>query len=378
MRRPAGMMFKEARLENVGPIRQASIASHRLTVFVGPNNSGKSIASRLIHAARRLGTSSGPPAGPDGAAAVLRGAGIEWPDAVTRSMPSGRLELGAGNGAGGTVLNFGDGAAAGGAAPQPPCSDPAPAAEHGMYVPSGRTGIVQSFFTLLQARGDLADSLLRALAGRHGSGGAQPKALGTGPGTGRQMPEYLEQFYGIVLEALSRGLDRRTEEMFSRVFPGSIRSSKDAGPPEIVYVDPLGFEARVGPAASGVAAVLPIMVALNRVGPAGMLVVEEPEENVEPIRQLRLVDEIVRAALGRRISLVLTTHSDFVVHAVLGMVHSGAIDPADLGLYYFRRRRGSYTDVEQIPVNSAGEAEQELFDEALDALAKGSVIPVPP
>ena len=89
-------MFEEARLENVGPIRRASIGAHRLTVFVGPNNSGKSIASRLIHAARRLGTSSGPPAGPDGAAAVLRGAGIEWPDAVTRPMPSGRLELGGG------------------------------------------------------------------------------------------------------------------------------------------------------------------------------------------------------------------------------------------------------------------------------------------
>ena len=378
MRRPAGMMFEEARLENMGPIRQALIGAHRLTVFVGPNNSGKSIASRLIHAARRLGPSSGPPTGPDGAAAVLRGAGIEWPDAVTRSMPSGRLELG-GNGAGGTVLNFGDGAAAGGAAPPPPpCPDPAPAAEHGMYVPSGRAGIVQSLFTLLQTRGDLADSLLRALAGRHVPGGAQPEALGTGPGTGRQMPEYLEQFYGIVLEAFSRGLDRRTEEMFSRVFPGSIKQSKAAGLPEIVYVDPHGFEARVGSAASGAAAVLPIMVALNRVGPAGMLVVEEPEENVEPIRQLRLVDEIVRASLGRRISLVLTTHSDFVVHAVLGMVHSGAIDPADLGLYYFRRRRGSYTDVERIPVNGAGEAEQELFDEALDALAKGSVIPVPP
>lgn len=371
------MMFEEARLENMGPIRQASIGAHRLTVFVGPNNSGKSIASRLIHAAHRLGPSSGPPAGPGGAAAVLRGAGIEWPDAVTRSMPSGRLEL-AGNGAGCTVLTFGDGAAAGGAAPPPPRPDPAPAAEHGMYVPSGRTGIVQSLFTLLQARGDLASSLLRALAGRDGLGGAQPEALGPGPGTGRQVPEYLEQFYGTVLEAFSRGLDRRTEEMFSRVFPGSIRSSKGAGLPGIVYVDPFGFEARVGPAASGVAAVLPIMVALNRVAPAGLLVVEEPEESVEPIRQLRLVDEIVQAALGRRINLVLTTHSDFVVHAVLGMVHSGAIDPADLGLYYFRRRRGSYTDVERIPVNGAGEAEQELFDEALDALAKGSVIPVPP
>ena len=118
----------------------------------------------------------------------------------------------------------------------------------------------------------------------------------------------------------------------------------------------------------------PIVAAMHRVEPGGTLIVEEPEAHMEPMRQLRLVDEIVRAAQKRDISIVLTTHSDFVVNAILGMVHNEVIGPADLGLYYFQRRRESYTDVEKIPVTGSGEAEQDMFSEALDALAKGSVI----
>ena len=92
------------------------------------------------------------------------------------------------------------------------------------------------------------------------------------------------------------------------------------------------------------------------------------------MKQLRLVNEIVRVALKRDVNLVLTTHSDFVVSAILGMVHNEVIGPSDLGLYYFRRQRESYTDVERVPVTRSGEAELDMFSESLDALAKGSVI----
>ena len=66
------------------------------------------------------------------------------------------------------------------------------------------------------------------------------------------MPEYLEQFYSIVLETFSEGIDRRTRGMFSRVFPGLIKTSNACGPPTAVYVDPLGTETKIGSAASGV------------------------------------------------------------------------------------------------------------------------------
>ena len=388
------MRYEEVRLENIGPIRRAAIGRHRVSVFVGPNNSGKSIASRLMHAACRLDLSAGVQAsldddaaegGGDAAAArahaVLRGAGIEWPDIVTHSMPSGRLELRA-NGSGDTVLDFGAGALPDKALVLRSALDPVlgSASEHSIYVPAGRTGTIQSLFTLMQVKNDLFNSVLRMLAEDHGwgSGRTRPKVSAPQLSIRRQMPEYLEQFYSIALETFSGGFDERTAAMFSRVFQGSIKMSEAFGRPAIVYTDPLGFETEIGSAASGVVSAFPIMVAASRIGQAGTLIIEEPEEHLEPIRQLKIVAEIVRTALERDVNLVLTTHSDFVVHAVLGMVRDGAVDSGDLGLYYFQRRRGSYTEVESIPVNKAGEAEQELFDEAIDALAYGSVVPDAP
>lgn len=395
---PAGMRFGEVRFENIGPIRRAAIGAHRLSVFVGPNNSGKSIVSRIIHSARRLdvsagvqvslddGTALGGGAGGGDAAAVradavLRGAGIEWSSIVTHSMPSGRIELAGWNGSGGTALDFGSNALPDRASLLLSLAGSilGSASKHSIYVPAGRTGTIQSFFTLMQIKNDLFNSILRTLsAGQgHGRERIRPRTA-LQLGVNQQMPEYLEQFYSIVLEAFSGGFDGRTEGMFSRVFPGSIKTSSVSGTPTVIYIDPLGAETRIGSAASGVASALPIMVAVNRLGPAGTLVVEEPEEHIEPIRQIKLVDEMVKAASARDVSMVITTHSPFVAHAVLGLVGNGTMKSGDLGMYYFRRRQGSYTDVEKIPVNRAGEAEQELFDEAIDALAYGSVVPNAP
>ena len=40
-----GMKWSEIRLRDVGPIEQGTIGNNRVNVFVGPNNSGKSIRS---------------------------------------------------------------------------------------------------------------------------------------------------------------------------------------------------------------------------------------------------------------------------------------------------------------------------------------------
>lgn len=127
----------------------------------------------------------------------------------------------------------------------------------------------------------------------------------------------------------------------------------------------------MGLAGSGALSALPVVAALHSVGPGGALAVEEPEAGIDPLGQLGFASGLIRAALARRVDLVLATHSDYVVNGVLNMVHDGIIAPEDLGLYYFRRRKGAFTRVERIAVDRTGEAEQELFEEALDALTKG-------
>ena len=386
------MGFEEIRFENIGPIRRASIGRHRLSVFVGPNNSGKSIASRIIHGVCQLDPSPGaqlhfsseglPRDEPSGgaaarSAALIRNAGMRWGDMVTHSVDSGRLVLKNG-GKASITMNFNRNAKRNGASLIASLLDTSldEAAKSSIYVPAGRTGTVQSLLAIMQIKSDLLNSALRILD-------VQPngppetkgrKAVAPRLRLRRQMPEYLEQFYSIVLETFSRGFDEESKSTFSRLFAGSIEASAADDLPAILYHDPSGFAVEIDSAGSGVVSTFPIVATMHRVEPGGTLVIEEPEAHMEPMRQLRLVNEIVRVALRRDVNLVLTTHSDFVIHAVLGMIYDGVISPADLGLYYFQRKRGSYTSVKRIPVTDAGEAEQELFNEALDAISKGSVI----
>ena len=382
------MKFEEIRLENIGPISRATIGCHRLSVFIGPNNSGKSIASRIMHGVRQLdpaaaaqphpggaGAPGGSRNGLQGAAtsdAILRGAGIRGRDIVTHTQPSGRLEIA--NGGPPVRLDFGRGAASDGAALAAPVRAPAPdgVPRDSMYVPAGRTGTIQSLLAILQIKSDLLNSVLDSPVGplAPGSDRNRPPVGAPALRLRRRMPDHLEQFYSTVLETISGGLDEAARAMFSRLFGGSLDTSPADGLPGVRYRDPSGFGVEIDSAGSGIVSAFPIVAAMYSVEPGGALVVEEPEAHIEPLRQLRIVGEMVRAARSRRVDLVLATHSDYVVNAALNMVHDGAISPDSLGLYYFRRKKGSLTCVERIPVDKTGEAEQELFEEALDALAK--------
>ena len=386
------MKFQEIRFENIGPIRRASIGRHKLSVFVGPNNSGKSIASRIIHGACQLDSSpgaqlclssKGPSFDEPGdraaarSAALIRSAGVRWGDMVTHSVDSGRLVLENG-GKASITMNFNRNAERNGASLIASFLDTplGEAAKSSIYVPAGRTGTVQSLLAIMQIKSDLLNSALRILDEQPDSPPETKghKAVVPRLRLRRQMPEHLEQFYSIVLETFSGGFDEESKSMFSRLFAGSIDASTADELPAMLYHDPSGFAVEIDSAGSGVVSAFPIVAAMHRVEPGGTLVIEEPEAHMEPMRQIRLVNEIVRVALRRDVNLVLTTHSDFVVSAILGMVHNEVIGPSDLGLYYFRRQRESYTDVERIPVTRSGEAELDMFSESLDALAKGSVI----
>lgn len=377
------MKFEEIRLENIGPISRAAIGRHRLSVFIGPNNSGKSIAARIMHGVRQLDpaaagrqhpASAGGPGGgrdrPPGAAmsnTILRSAGIRRRDVVTHAKPSGRLEIA---GCEAPIrLDFDRGAADDGAAlsapPRAAAPDGAPAGS--MYVPAGRAGTIQSLLATLQAK----DVFNSAPDGAGGTGPGRAPDGAPPPSIAGQMPEHLVHFYGAVIGALSGGLGEDARAAFSGVFGGSLAVSAAGGPAALLYREQSGFEAEIGLAGSGVLSALPVVAALHSVRPGGALAVEEPEAGIEPLVQLRFAKGMVRAALSRRVDLVLATHSDYVVNGVLNMVHDGTIGPDDLGLYYFRRRKGAFTRVERIAVDGTGEAEQELFEEALDALAKG-------
>jgi predicted ATPase len=114
----------------------------------------------------------------------------------------------------------------------------------------------------------------------------------------------------------------------------------------------------------------PIVIGLNRLAENGMLIVEEPEAHLEPRLQMELMKLITNVISQLNGRLVLTTHSDLTVKSILAKVGRGEIPHNELGLFYFERHGIDMAKVRQIEVDESGDAEQPLFQEAIESLVK--------
>ena len=388
------MKCKRIRIENIGPVTEGEVDMKKVLVFIGPNNTGKSIVSHLIHALRRLDS---PPSllrqlGHDGrkkiskrdlsrlyGEAVLLYSSLERSDVVTHGRKSCRLTVSRGSGAPDIDLDF-----------EPPtasCSayvdnmaspDYADKPKGGsLYIPAGRTGTVQSFTEIIYPNLRFAEFALRAtMQGLNGKiagvlKARAPKREEIMPPPGR-LPPYMVQFHDLVaktiLERPSRQFNRSLSKIFGVIvakhFVGKI------GRGQAAHRDLQGHKAAISSAGSGILAAAPILAGLHYVGDGGALIIEEPEAHVEPSAQLALIDELVSVSMSKNVQLLLTTHSDYVVKKILALVASKKIRPADIGIYHFRRGKEYYTRIERIPVDPVGAADQEMFQKALDSLVE--------
>ena len=116
------MKCRRIRIANIGPVTEGEVELKKVVVLFGPNNTGKSIVSRLIHALRRLDSPQSLPQmlGHDGkkkirkkdlaqlyGEAVLLHSALERDDVVTHGRESGRLTISRGSGAPDISLDFG-------------------------------------------------------------------------------------------------------------------------------------------------------------------------------------------------------------------------------------------------------------------------------
>ena len=394
------MEYARIGFANVGPIMEGEIRRHKMSVFVGPNNSGKTIAAKIIHGVcqagapgrrrqrrRRpvpAGASPPPDTGSRGALdsaadalAVVRHAGLRPDDVPThgekasslsvrgRRGPERRLDLAS---ARGDSLSRGASRAMDQGADDPRSS---------VYLPAAGAGGARYVLDAARAIGSMG-RMRSSLAGQ-----AMTTAGAAGEKTARTAPSDIDQILrelplagtaqhiGIMGGVLRDGLDQKAQATFGRLLPGSIRVEERRGVPAIAYKDPSGHSAEIGSAGSGVASLLALAAGMHRVERGGTLIVEEPESHLEPQRQLALVDELLCAADGNGIGVVVVTQSDFLVQKVLSLVSSGRLDRSDLGLYYFNRPPGSLTRIQRLDVDKTGEAEQEMFTRAIDSLTAG-------
>lgn len=384
------MKFREIQLENFGPIKTGTIKKNRINVFFGPNNSGKSLTSRLIHGINSIPMPSEllsaplirqyrqfekPDVNKLYLHAILHKSGINISDIVThrkdkcsihikrsskpldftvgREVLDGKLDIID------SIMHF--------------TLQEFANTYDSVYVPAGRTGTIQSFTNIARIRSQLLNDLLNAFGAdsSHVPYKITAKDAKKFARSVSGMPDHLEQFYNLILSSQADGLDTNIQKLFSNLFPGDVKiSNSHWNLPRIFYKDPTGFATKLESAGSGTVAVFPIIAGMHYVEPNGTLIVEEPEAHLEPSKQLQLLEMLQDTSYYKNVNLIFTTHSDYIVKKLLGLVSKHKIKHSDLDLYYFNRPDGNdaATTVKHIEVSENGEAEQPIFDEAIDEL----------
>lgn len=380
-------------ISNVGPVTDGEIDLKKIMVFFGPNNTGKSIVSRLIHALYKLDSpaSLSRLLGQDGAKKVSRRdllslygedvllhAALARDDVVTHGYDAAKLTVHTGKTAP-LELSF-----------DPPnqayarhmdmLHNPTRTSKvqsDSVYIPAGRTGTLQSFHDILYLKLSVVEyslhlslqSVKNALADPPGAQPTKKESLSPPLGS---LPPHIEQFHDLVEKTIMGNPSGQFNRSFSRMFRGRI--TKPSGGrlvrDRVVYAGPHGHEVSLGAAGSGLLASAPLLSGLHYVKRGGSLIIEGPEAHIEPSTQLALTGEIVATAMSKNVRLLLTTHSDYVIKKILALVAGKKIKASDVGLYYFRRNKESYTSIERIPVDPVGAADQEIFREALDSLVE--------
>lgn len=356
------MTYKSVRFENIGPIAAGEVRRHPVNVFIGPTGSGKSTAARIIHGVCCLDASRSPcpldrhgGGDSDAAAAdriatymgefVAKSAGIPAARVPTHMAESSYLEVAADAWGPRKIdcMNLGARPAPGDA-PRP---GPAPGGGQSpsIYVPAGRTGIVQSHAGM-------------------GRGNGAPAGGDAAP-AGHLGPPYSE-----IIRSLEGCPTETGARIVSRVFGGSLGGRAGAGIAAATYTGTDGFTTEIASAPSGVLSSLPAVECIECIRDGGLLVVEEPEAHLEPMRQLLLIEELAKAARARRIGLILITHSDHALDSVQSLVASGKMGPDDLGLYYFERKGGQHSRIRRVEVDKDGTAEQDMFEDAIEMLSR--------
>ena len=173
-------------------------------------------------------------------------------------------------------------------------------------------------------------------------------------------------FYSMMLDAYSNGLTEYLQDRFYALFSEHVYAEKQGT--YTITEDANGFKIPLQSTGSGMISSLPILLGIDHVKEGGSLIIEEPEAHMEPDKQFAMAEELWKASEAKSLNLILTTHSDYILKKLLSMVSQGKIDPSELGLYYFKRDRGQYTKILEMPVDETGEAEQPLFQEALDTM----------
>ena len=94
-----------------------------------------------------------------------------------------------------------------------------------------------------------------------------------------------------------------------------------------------------------------------------LIVIEEPESHKNPVMQVELMKNLVKAVKEKNLTLALTTHSETIIHSVLKEIEEGNISSDDVKLHHFiRSEQEPWTEIKKINVHEDGSLEEPLED----------------
>lgn len=374
-------------VKNFGPVESGVIDNQKITVFFGPNNSGKSMMSKLIHAILSFDSPlddvahvpesvhrrNVPLAHTMMIEHISRNLGLSAESIVTHGKKQCSIMIE--NSGENVELKI---------TPRTKMvmylrnqtlrhymssSTHAVMMMPSLYIPAGRTGTVQSFYSIAQMRNRLLSEILSSFQSYgHATDDLSPSDLKRFLRSAGSFPDSMNEFYDVVLDAFAKGMPKTFQDRFNELFAGHMLTERTGLIPSMVFEDQQGVRVNLEDAGSGVVSSLPILLGIDYVKKGGSLIIEEPEAHMEPSRQYRMMDGLYRASKTKKTRLILTTHSEYIVRKLLSLVSQRKLKRHDLGLYYFERMPGNYTEVKRMDVDKTGEAEQPLFQEALDTM----------
>ncbi len=112
------------------------------------------------------------------------------------------------------------------------------------------------------------------------------------------------------------------------------------------------------------------LAALAVAPPGSLVAIEEPEIHLHPQAQARLAEELGREALRRELRLLVTTHSEHILMALLTAVAKKEMRPHELCIYYLEVGDG-VASAERLEVDERGAVRGGLkgfFEEGLSQL----------
>lgn len=112
-----------------------------------------------------------------------------------------------------------------------------------------------------------------------------------------------------------------------------------------------------------------IFVPVLLTAPNETILLSEPEAHLHPKAQCELTLLLLTAAKKKSIQFFFETHSEHVLHTILNAVARGEWSPADVALYYFQNKNG-VAEAEKREINRFGQVDGGLPDFFEQSLAE--------